>query len=234
MQNQQMQMAMNANGGPVNGTPIMANMSMPVPPPQRPVMDPREQLNTYIYDYFLRNNHNRLARAMVECDMKMSTSPPQKPSPSSKPNGIDAMDDDSSSGLPLPLLPKNQMADNSFLLDWWVQFWDIYQATKDRSGTPSKGAQYITHTRVSILDDSTASRPRPPANPPPPGPHPDAERAAQPAHDDEQPHERPVPERRHDARQHPQRRRPERPQARRSPEQPPVRLPRLPACPAPR
>ncbi|KAF1354433.1 hypothetical protein EJ07DRAFT_133008 [Lizonia empirigonia] len=141
-------MAMNANGGPVNGTPIMANMSMPVPPPARPVMDPREQLNTYIYDYFLRNNHNRLARAMVECDMKMSTSPPQKPSPSSKPNGIDAIDDDSSSGLPLPLLPKNQMADNSFLLDWWVQFWDIYQATKDRSGTPSKGAQYITHTRA--------------------------------------------------------------------------------------
>ncbi|KAJ4316512.1 hypothetical protein N0V94_005431 [Neodidymelliopsis sp. IMI 364377] len=148
MQNQQqMHMAMNANGGPVNGTPVMANMNMPGPPQQRPVMDPREQLNTYIYDYFLRNNHNRLARAMVECDMKMSTSPSQKPSPGNKPNGIDPMDDDSTHGLPNPLLPKNQMADNSFLLDWWVQFWDIYQATKDRSGMPSKGAQYITHTR---------------------------------------------------------------------------------------
>jgi hypothetical protein len=147
MQNQQMQMAMNANGGPVNGTPVMANMNMPGPPQQRPVMDPREQLNTYIYDYFLRNNHNRLARAMVECDMKMSTSPPTKSSPNQKPNGIDSMDDDSTNGLPNPLLPKNQMADNSFLLDWWVQFWDIYQATKDRSGQPSKGAQYIQHTR---------------------------------------------------------------------------------------
>ena len=150
MQNQQMQMAMNANGGPVNGTPVMATMNMPGPQ-QRPVMDPREQLNTYIYDYFLRNKHNRLARAMVECDMKMSTSPSQKPSPGNKANGIDAMEDDSSSGLPTPLLPKNQMADNSFLLDWWVQFWDIYQATKDRSGMPSKGSQYITHTRVRVL-----------------------------------------------------------------------------------
>lgn len=150
MQNQQMHMAMNANanGGPVNGTPVMATMGMPGPP-QRPPMDPREQLNTYIYDYFLRNNHNRLARAMVDCDMKMSTTPPQKTSPGSKPNGIDPMDEDSTTGLPNPLLPKNQMADNSFLLDWWVQFWDIYQATKDRSGLPSKGAQYIHHTRVS-------------------------------------------------------------------------------------
>ncbi|KAJ4990971.1 SOM1 protein [Stagonosporopsis vannaccii] len=146
MQNPQMQMAMTANGGPVNGTPVMANMSMPGPP-QHQQMDPREQLNTYIYDYFLRNNHNRLARAMVECDMKMSTTPSQKTSPGNKSNGIDAMDDDSISGLPNPLLPKNQMADNSFLLDWWVQFWDIFQASKNRSGQPSKGAQYIQHTR---------------------------------------------------------------------------------------
>jgi hypothetical protein len=123
----------------------MGNMNMPRP--QRPSMDPREQLNTYIYDYFLRNSHVQLARAMVDCDMKMSTTPSTKPSPSSKPNGVDPMDQGAPHDLPNPLLPKNQMADNSFLLDWWVQFWDIYQATKDRSGMPSKGAQYITHTR---------------------------------------------------------------------------------------
>lgn len=147
MQNQQMQMAM--NGGPVNGTPVMANMNMPGPPQRQP-MDPREQLNTYIYDYFLRNNHGRLARAMVECDMKMSTTPPTKTSPGNKQNGMDPMDDDSVSGLPNPLLPEKQMADNSFLLDWWVQFWDIFQASKQsRSQAPAtKGAQYIQHTRV--------------------------------------------------------------------------------------
>lgn len=200
MQNQQMQMAMNANGGPVNGTPVMANMNIPGQQQQQQQgqMDPREQLNTYIYDYFLRNNHNRLARAMVECDMKMSTQPAQKTSPGNKPNGIDSMDDDSINGLPNPLLPKNQMADNSFLLDWWVQFWDIYQATKVRSGQPSKGAQYIQHTRVSSFGrcrQQHANRAS--------AYHTDAERAAQPAHDDEQSHERPVSERRgHDARQH--------------------------------
>ena len=39
------------------------------------------------------------------------------------------------------------MADNSFLLDWWVQFWDIFQASKSRTGQ-GKGSQYIAHTRV--------------------------------------------------------------------------------------
>lgn len=145
MQNQHMaQMAqMGANGGP-DGTPIMGNMPRPS---QRPLMDPREQLNTYIYDYFLRNKHIRLARAMVECDMKMATVPPLKPSPNNRSNGVDPMDE-SADDLPNPLLPKGQLADDSFLLDWWVQFWDIYQATSNR-GINTKSSQYIAHTRVS-------------------------------------------------------------------------------------
>lgn len=145
MQNPQMvQMAaMNvANGGPVDGTPIMGNMAHPQRKP-----DPREQLNTYIYDYFLRNSHHRLARAMIENDMKMSTGPPQKTSPKNRVNGIDPMDDGAADDLPTPNLPASQLADNSFLLDWWVQFWDIFQAAKTRGG-PNKGAQYIQHTRV--------------------------------------------------------------------------------------
>lgn len=139
--------AMNAPNGPTDGTtPMMSNMANP----KRINTDPREQLNTYIYDYFLRNSHGRLARAMVECDMKMSTTPPTKTSPGNKQNGMDPMDDDSIAGLPNPLLPEKQMADNSFLLDWWVQFWDIFQASKQRSpsGHPTtKGGQYIQHTR---------------------------------------------------------------------------------------
>jgi hypothetical protein len=150
MQNQQMaQMAaMNAQNGPVDGTPVMGNMAHP----KRINTDPREQLNTYIYDYFLRNNHKQAARAMLESnDMKMSTGPPQKTSPNNRQNGIDSMDQDSDN-FPTPQLPPNQMADNSFLLDWWVQFWDIYQATKTRpnNGPQSKGQQYINHTRVSL------------------------------------------------------------------------------------
>ena len=152
MQNPQMaaQMAaMNANGGPVDGTPIMGNM----PHPKRMNTDPREQLNTYIYDYFLRNEHYQAARSMLESGLKMSTGQPQKPSPKNRPNGVDSMD--TGDDLPVPQLPQNQMAENSFLLDWWVQFWDIYQATKNRGNGPSKGAQYIAHTRVSLSHTRT-------------------------------------------------------------------------------
>ncbi|KAL6708847.1 hypothetical protein ACN47E_002254 [Coniothyrium glycines] len=143
MQNPQMaQMAaMSANNGPTEGTPMMGNMANP----KRNNTDPREQLNTYIYDYFLRNNHEHAARAMLDSpDMKMSTGPPQKTSPNNRANGIDS---DDKPIFPSPQLPPNQMADNSFLLDWWVQFWDIYQATKTRGPGHSKGQQYITHTR---------------------------------------------------------------------------------------
>ncbi|KAJ5021590.1 hypothetical protein PSV09DRAFT_2437794 [Bipolaris maydis] len=141
MQNQQQmaQMAaMNANNGAVDGTPMMRNMAQP----GGKGTDPTEKLNTYIYDYFLRNKHLNLARAMLECDMKMAT---EKASPNSKMNGADAIEqiDD----LPLPSLPPNQVADNSFLLDWWVQFWDIYTATKPRSNASKNAIQYVGHNR---------------------------------------------------------------------------------------
>ncbi|KAF1914409.1 hypothetical protein BDU57DRAFT_294075 [Ampelomyces quisqualis] len=147
MQNAQMaQMAaMNtANGGPVEGTPMMGTM----PHPKRGNTDPREQLNTYIYDYFLRNNHFQAARAMLDSQLKMSTGPPQKLSPKNRANGMDSLEDVPGEEMPMPTLPQNQMADNSFLLDWWVQFWDIYQATKNRGSSPSKGGQYVNHTRT--------------------------------------------------------------------------------------
>jgi hypothetical protein len=143
MQNQQMaQMAAmnNASNGSVDGTPIMGNM--PGPKRNMTTMDPTEKLNTYIYDYFLRNKHVSLARAMLDCDLKMSM---EKPSPNNRANGVDPMDVED---LPVPQLPANQASDNSFLLDWWVQFWDIYQATKPQHRASKNAAQYITHTRV--------------------------------------------------------------------------------------
>jgi hypothetical protein len=144
-QNPQMAaMAAMANGGPVDGTPIMGNM----PHPTRKIKDPREQLNTYIYDYFLRNQHYAAARSMLDSNLEITTGPPQKRSPKNRTNGIDPMEDQGED-MPSPELPQNQMADNSFLLDWWTQFWDIYQATKNRGNAPTTGAQYIAHTRVS-------------------------------------------------------------------------------------
>ncbi|KAI4943588.1 hypothetical protein J4E91_009225 [Alternaria rosae] len=140
MQNQQMaQMAqMNANGS-LNGTPIMGNMAHPK---RMGDQDPKEKLNTYIYDYFLRNRHHTLARAMLECDLKLNT---EKASPNNKPNG--ASDLDMPDDLPLPLMPPGQAADNSFLLDWWVQFWDIFAAARGAGGGPKNAAQYLGHNR---------------------------------------------------------------------------------------
>jgi hypothetical protein len=143
MQNQQMaQMAqMAASNGPVDGTPIMGNKAIP----QRN-QESAEKLNTYIYDYFVRNKHYALARLMVEQnDIKLNLNSPQKPAPN-RANGVDEGAD-----LPEPGVPPNQPADNSFLLDWWTQFWDIFQASKRGKNGPQQGqgAQYIQHTRVS-------------------------------------------------------------------------------------
>jgi len=138
--------AMNANGGPVDGTPIMGAMGHPGMRMEQPGGGPAGMLNTYIYDYFLRNNHLQAARAMLETgELTLQTEPPQKPSPKNRPNGIDAMN--SREEFPEPKLPQNQVADNSFLHDWWVQFWDIFSANRGRTAPAAKSTQYIGHTR---------------------------------------------------------------------------------------
>ncbi|KAF2868591.1 hypothetical protein BDV95DRAFT_609512 [Massariosphaeria phaeospora] len=156
MQSQQQMagmVAMNANAGPLDGTPIMGNVPRPrhlqTPTPHRD-QDVRDQLNTYIYDYFLRNKHTRLARMMVECDLKMSVNhpPATKNENGRSVNGVDAMDQDSQDDLPPPRIPTNQASENSFLYDWWCQFWDIYRAARPGAEPPSnKHTQYIQYTR---------------------------------------------------------------------------------------
>lgn len=146
-------MAMNAGmgGGPVNGTPVMGNLQRP---PQRAdtmskSKDPFQQLNTYIYDYFIRNNQKGLAKAMTECDIPMNLIRPGKTSPNGRnANGVDGLDDND--GLPKAELPPDQLCDNSFLGDWWCQFWDIWSATRNRGSGDQKSAQYALHTRVRV------------------------------------------------------------------------------------
>jgi hypothetical protein len=143
------QMAMNANGGPVDGNPIMGNMPHPGMRMGQQGGGPAETLNTYIYDYFLRNNHLQVARAMLdESDLNLQMGPTPKPSPKNRSNGGDSMD--SAEDFPVPKLPQNQVADNSFLHDWWVQFWDIFSANRSRTGGAVKTTQYIGHTRVGL------------------------------------------------------------------------------------
>jgi hypothetical protein len=153
MQNVQMAAmgAMNANaGGPVDGTPMMAHMARPGD--DNTTQDPRNLLNTYIYDYFLRNSHYQLAKAMVESNLPVNVKPRTKQSPGSRNvNGVDAMDGEGRPDLPLPNLPPSQVVENSFLFDWWCQFWDIFSARRDPSRVPQKTAQYTQHARVSHI-----------------------------------------------------------------------------------
>jgi hypothetical protein len=154
MQNNQMApnfAAMNANaGGPVDGTPMMGNMQRP----RGEAEDPRSLINTYIYDYFLRNQHHELAELMLKSEMKMNIQLQGKQSPGSRNvNGVDGMNGmemDDKFNLPHPKLPSQQAVDNSFLLDWWNQFWDIFGAARKRSMNP-KAMSYIQTFRVCRL-----------------------------------------------------------------------------------
>ena len=139
MQNQHMAMAGMA-GGPVEGTPIMGNMT-------RPGNNPRDSINTYIYDYFLRNNHRGLAQAMIDANVQMNLKTPgTKPSPNGRNvNGVDSLDE--KEDLPMPILPTNQLVENSFLMDWWCQFWDVFSAKIGKSSNP-RSAQYSQQAKV--------------------------------------------------------------------------------------
>jgi hypothetical protein len=124
----------------MNGTPVMANIAHPAT--KRIGADNAEQLNTYIYDYFLRNGHLGLARAMLEADLKVVL---EQRSPNNKTNGIESLE--SKEDFPPAQIPRSHPCDNSFLLDWWSQFWDMWTANRGNSNKHT--AQYIQHTRVS-------------------------------------------------------------------------------------
>lgn len=130
-------------GGPVNT--INANTSNHV----ANSTDPSEyvkRLNTYIYDYFVRNGHYECARVMLKDNLPIGlhgkSSPGQRQS-----NGLDEMDMekdmDRPNDLPLTDLPA---AGGHFLEDWWFQFWDVFNSRRSGQGKPATIA-YLTHQR---------------------------------------------------------------------------------------
>lgn len=132
--------------------PQMANMQGLRPSANDQMSDPKKNIHFYIYDYFLKNGFYGLARNMINTpDLNMNLQPIIKQSPGSRNvNGVDAMDNDERGDLPDPGLPPGQRVENSFLLDWWSMFWDIYGAHRKGSSNP-KAAQFSTNARVSVL-----------------------------------------------------------------------------------
>jgi hypothetical protein len=166
MNNVNMANAMNAMGGAVGG-PAMNNgmASMNRGAPINPNMnEPRQQLNTYIYEYFLRNEMYDCARAIIQSDSSLNV---LKNSPGRRrdvngnllDNGVDSegMDGDNKDDidskrpddLPAPNLPKD-CPESCFLYEWWCLFWDMYNA--QRGGAERVNVrQYAQHTQVFIL-----------------------------------------------------------------------------------
>lgn len=150
---------MGAMGGPVGGMPMMNNGVPRGNPRAMPVNDnqQRSQLNTYIYEYFLRNEMYDCARSIISSGQPINV---MKNSPSGRDangleNGDDGQDGDSKddmdakrpNDLPAPNLPK-ECPESCFLYEWWCLFWDMFNAQRGKGDTPNV-QQYVTHTQVN-------------------------------------------------------------------------------------
>ncbi|KAF2150759.1 hypothetical protein K461DRAFT_270159 [Myriangium duriaei CBS 260.36] len=141
-----------AMGGPV-GAQQIPNAGTPGSIPAGNGSDNKRRLHTYIYDYFLKNEMFDLARALFK-EVDIDTS--DKPSPNRKDvNGApDGMDTDTKGDIPnrpadLPRAAVPGEVDSSFLLDWWMQFWDCWSASRTAKNSPAK--QYLQHVQNQRL-----------------------------------------------------------------------------------
>lgn len=157
--------AMNAMGGQVGGGMPMMNNGLPpgVNAGPRPVPlndnQNRSQLNTYIYEYFLRNEMYDCARAIINSEQPinvMKNSPGRRRDGNPLDNGVspDGMDGDLKdedtkrpADLPLPNIPE-ECPESCFLYEWWCLFWDMFNAQRGK-GDSRNVLQYAAITQVS-------------------------------------------------------------------------------------
>lgn len=155
--------ALNAMGGPVGGGMPMMNNGLPGGSRPAPVNDnqQRSQLNTYIYEYFLRNEMYDCARAIIQSEQPINlkpNSPGRRRDANGNPldSGVspDGMDGDSKDDidsklpddLPAPNLPK-EAPESCFLYEWWCLFWDMFNAQRGK-GDSRNVLQYASITQV--------------------------------------------------------------------------------------
>jgi hypothetical protein len=168
---------MNPMAGPVSGGPMpmamnsgaMAAQQMQQQQQQQQQQQggpPKSALNTYIYDYFIREGMFDLARAMLNSEQHVNV---LKDSPGRRRdengnvlgNGVgdDPMDTDSKdeldskrpNDLPAPNIPNALQQDTCFLYEWFSLFWETLQAQRNKPSS-TQVSQYISHTQVDRLD----------------------------------------------------------------------------------
>ncbi|KAI1841373.1 hypothetical protein JX265_013473 [Neoarthrinium moseri] len=149
---------MNAMAGPVGGPMPMAmnNGAMPgAQHMQQQQMSQKSMLNTYIYDYFLKENMHDLARSILSYDPSIITLPKDSPGRRRDEGGLggdDAMDTDSKDELEkrpsdLPAANVPATSDSCFLYEWFALFWDMLNGHRGKPGGNSQVNQYIHHTQ---------------------------------------------------------------------------------------
>lgn len=151
------QMNMAAMGGPVGGPPHMVQMNMGTPSGSNAHNEMITKLNTAIYDYLLRSEHYDVAKLFLSKGSVETKDLDNSPSnrPGQQPNGMDdSMDIDAKDpalsqrpeGLPL----ANNIAPGPFLQDWWCQFWETFNAHRNRKNAAPGLGQYINAQRPQM------------------------------------------------------------------------------------
>lgn len=115
----------------------------------------KAQLNTYIYEYFLKLGHYEIARSLLrEEKFEIRTKPPIKQSPGRRKdaevNGVDgdAMDTDVKDDIPDDLPRPMHVGDANtpgigFLFEWFSIFSDLFTAHQRSSKMQSGQAQAL-------------------------------------------------------------------------------------------
>ncbi|KAK9417034.1 hypothetical protein SUNI508_09273 [Seiridium unicorne] len=150
---------MNAMAAQVGGPMPMAmnNGAMPTAQqmPQQQTQTHRTMLNTYIYDYFVKEGLYDVARAMLSSEQQINVL--QKDSPGRRENGLngagdDPMDTDSKddldkrpSDLPAANIPIS--SDSCFLYEWFGLFWEMLNGHRLKPGGNTQVSSYIQHTQ---------------------------------------------------------------------------------------
>ncbi len=148
---------LNGGGGSLGGMPLMNNGTNGATPRvgndnEEPNYEAR--LHTFIYDYFLKSEQWACARALFNSGLNMDPPPRQSDGDvngaadgSMHMDSKDGLDPKRPSDLPLAGNPADQQG-NSFLLEWFALFWDVYFAQKKNSRATEHANLYVRHSQV--------------------------------------------------------------------------------------
>ncbi|KAL8803285.1 MAG: hypothetical protein Q9182_003243 [Xanthomendoza sp. 2 TL-2023] len=143
--------AVNGNAGGMSMMNNGANGATPRLGNEEDEPDYEARLNTYIYDYFVKNQRYDCAKAMLKSDMPIKVAPKRR---DGDVNGagnmhIDSKDDLDSKvpdDLPLAALPTDPQG-ASFLLEWFGLFWDVFFAHQRKAPPNAQAVQYVARTQ---------------------------------------------------------------------------------------